>query len=149
MAAGVWNDAGSIAADYMMTGVPRIAGQPPGTPDTGPRRWNVIGIVATVLGVVLFAWFVRRGRPGGNLDGLGQVGWGLVAIIALAGLRFAMRAVAWTPVPRTSARAAVSERRLPPWSPATRSATSRPSDSSPANRPRSRSCATACRSARR
>ena len=79
----------------MMTGVPRIAGQPPGTPDTGPRRWNVIGIVATVLGVVLFAWFVREVGPGEIWSGLGQVGWGLVVIIALAGLRFAMRAVAW------------------------------------------------------
>jgi hypothetical protein len=79
----------------MMTGVPRIAGQPPGTPETGPRRSNVIGIVATILGLVLFAWFVREVGPGEIWSGLGQVGWGFVAIIALAGLRFAMRAAAW------------------------------------------------------
>jgi lysylphosphatidylglycerol synthase-like protein len=79
----------------MMTGVPRIAGQPPGTPQTGPRRSNVVGIVATVVGVILFAWFVRQVGPGEIWSGLGQVGWGFAAIIALAGLRFAMRAAAW------------------------------------------------------
>ena len=80
----------------MMTGVPRIAWQSPGAPDAGPRRWNLTGIVATVLGLVLFAWFVRQVGPAEIWNGLGQVGWGFVAIVALGGLRFAMRATAWT-----------------------------------------------------
>jgi hypothetical protein len=52
--------------------------------------------VATGLGLVLFAWFVREVGPGEVWNGLGQVGWGFVTIIALAGLRFATRAVAWS-----------------------------------------------------
>jgi len=52
--------------------------------------------VATVLGVVLFAWFVWQVGPAEIWNGLAQVGWGFTAIIALAGLRFATRATAWT-----------------------------------------------------
>ena len=51
--------------------------------------------MATVLGLVLFAWFVSKVGLGEIWNGLGQVGWGFGAIIALAGLRFAMRATAW------------------------------------------------------
>ena len=68
----------------------------PGSEDAGPRRSNLVGIVATALGLVLFAWFVSKVGLGEIWSGLAQVGWGLVAIIALAGLRFAMRAIAWT-----------------------------------------------------
>jgi hypothetical protein len=60
-----------------------------------PRRANVTGIVASVLGVALFAWFVEKVGVGAIWSGLRQVGWGFVPIIGLAGLRFAMRATAW------------------------------------------------------
>jgi hypothetical protein len=68
----------------------------PGPDDAGRRRSNLVGIVATALGLVLFAWFVSKVGLREIWSGLAQVGWGLVAIIALAGLRFAMRATAWT-----------------------------------------------------
>ena len=68
----------------------------PGSPDAGPRRSNLTGIVATALGLILFAWFVSKVGLGEIWSGLAQVGWGFAAIIALAGLRFAMRAVAWS-----------------------------------------------------
>ena len=51
--------------------------------------------MATVLGLVLFAWFVSKVGLAEIWSGLGQVGWGFAPIIALAGLRFAMRAIAW------------------------------------------------------
>ena len=51
--------------------------------------------MATVLGLVLFAWFVSKVGLAEIWNGLGQVGWGFAPIIALAGLRFAMRAIAW------------------------------------------------------
>jgi hypothetical protein len=66
-----------------------------GSAPTTPPRSNVIGIVASVLGVALFAWFVRQVGPAEVWEGLKEVGWGFVVIIALAGLRFAMRATAW------------------------------------------------------
>ena len=94
MAAGVWNDAGSIAADYMMTAC--LSTPRPGLPM--PVRAARISPASSPpsLGLVLFAWFVRKVGLGEIWSGLAQVGWGFVAIIALAGLRFAMRALAWT-----------------------------------------------------
>jgi hypothetical protein len=59
------------------------------------RQATVTGILSAVLGVILFAWFVRRVGPREVLDGLRQVGWGVGAIVAIAGLRFAARAAAW------------------------------------------------------
>ena len=52
--------------------------------------------MATAFGLGLFAWFVAKVGLGEIWSGLAQVGWGFAPIIALAGLRFAMRALAWT-----------------------------------------------------
>jgi hypothetical protein len=49
----------------------------------------------TIGGAALFAWVVRRTGPADILDGIQRVGWGLPAILALAGLRLAVRAGAW------------------------------------------------------
>ena len=65
------------------------------SPGGGQRRSKLSGIVAAVLGLALFAWSVRQVGPEEVWAGLIQVGWGFTIIIALAGLRFAMRAVAW------------------------------------------------------
>ena len=65
------------------------------SPGGGRRRSKLSGIVAAVLGLALFAWSVRQVGPEEVWTGLIQVGWGFTIIIALAGLRFAMRAVAW------------------------------------------------------
>jgi hypothetical protein len=59
------------------------------------RGLNLTGLVAAVLGLALFAWFVQRIGPAEIWEGLRDVGWGLVVIVAIAGLRFALRAVAW------------------------------------------------------
>jgi hypothetical protein len=64
--------------------------------DRQGRGLNVTGLVAAVLGLALFAWFVQRIGPAEIWEGLRDVGWGLVVIVAVAGLRFALRAVAWT-----------------------------------------------------
>jgi len=55
-----------------------------------------MGVAAAALGLALFAWFVRRIGAAEILAGLAAVGWGLVAIIAIAGVRFAVRAAAWS-----------------------------------------------------
>ena len=73
-------------ADYMMGVVP---------PDARPRRVTATGFISTLLGIVLFAWFVRRVGPAEIWQGLAQIGWGLVVIVMLAGARFALRAIAW------------------------------------------------------
>jgi hypothetical protein len=63
---------------------------------TARRRANIAGVVSAAIGLALFAWFVSSIGAAVIWDGLRAVGLGLVVIIALAGLRFALRAVAWT-----------------------------------------------------
>ena len=45
-----------------------------------------------MAGVLLFAWFVRRAGPSEVWNGLRSIGWGFIPIIAVTGLRFALRA---------------------------------------------------------
>jgi hypothetical protein len=56
---------------------------------------RLLAAACTLGGVALFAWVVRRTGPADILDGVQRVGWGLVAILALSGLRLALRAAAW------------------------------------------------------
>jgi len=64
---------------------------------TSGRRVPARLLVAacTLGGAALFAWVVRRTGPADIIDGVQRVGWGLLAILALAGLRLALRAGAW------------------------------------------------------
>ena len=59
------------------------------------RRQRVIAIVAALGGLALFAYAVRRAGVAEILDGIRRVGWGLLVILALAGLRFLIRAECW------------------------------------------------------
>jgi hypothetical protein len=64
--------------------------------DDRQRRAAATGIIAAVVGIVLFAWFVQRIGAVEIWNNVRQVGWGLVVIIAIAGLRFGVRAAAWS-----------------------------------------------------
>jgi len=71
------------------------------SPDlSGPARarWNptAVGVVMAALGVALFVWLIWTVGPGAIAAGFRQIGWGLAFIIALGGLRFGTRALAWT-----------------------------------------------------
>ena len=59
------------------------------------RRQRILTIAAALGGLVLFAYSVRRAGVGEILDGVRRVGWGIVPILLLAGLRFLVRAEAW------------------------------------------------------
>jgi hypothetical protein len=62
-------------------------------PNAGaPRRWSASGAIVAVAGVALFAWYVRRAGPAEIWGGLRSIGWGFVPIIAVTGLRYALRA---------------------------------------------------------
>ena len=56
---------------------------------------RLVAAACTLGGAALFAWVVRRTGPADILDGIQRVGWGLSAILVLAGLRLAVRAAAW------------------------------------------------------
>ena len=58
--------------------------------------WKVLGRLAVALvGVLLLAHLVRRAGPSRIVEGVASVGWGLVLVIALAGLALAVRTWAW------------------------------------------------------
>ena len=60
------------------------------------RRQHVLAALAALGGLVLFAYAVRRaGGVDEILAGVRRVGWGLLPILLVAGLRFALRAEAW------------------------------------------------------
>ncbi len=59
------------------------------------RSRHVLPVLAAVGGLVLFGYAVRRAGVSEILDGIRQVGWGLLPILGLAGARFLLRACAW------------------------------------------------------
>ena len=59
------------------------------------RRQPVTAAAAALAGLALFAYAVRRAGVAEIVDGIQRVGWGLLAILALAGLRFLIRAECW------------------------------------------------------
>lgn len=63
--------------------------------DARARRATITGAVAAIVGLVLFAWFVRRAGADEIWTKVRQVGWGVSIIIAVAGLRFGARAFGW------------------------------------------------------
>jgi uncharacterized protein (TIRG00374 family) len=61
-----------------------------------PRRTlTLAGLVTAAAGIALFIWLTWTAGPKDVWAGVQQVGWGLVAIIAIAGVRFALRGAAW------------------------------------------------------
>ncbi len=60
------------------------------------RQVTVTGLLTAVGGAALFAWLVWLIGPREIWGGFRQIGWGLGWILILGGLRFAVRAAAWT-----------------------------------------------------
>src|SRR5204862_4508884 len=56
------------------------------------RRQHIVATVAALGGAALFAYAVRRAGVADILDSIRRIGWGLIVILALAGLRFLIRA---------------------------------------------------------
>lgn len=59
------------------------------------RRRRLLTAACTLGGAALFAYVVRRTGVAEIIEGIQRVGWGLAAILALAGLRFMLRAACW------------------------------------------------------
>ena len=58
-------------------------------------RHPLFVITAALVGVVLFTYAIRNVGWADVVGGINRVGWGLVPILALAGIRFVLRAAAW------------------------------------------------------
>ena len=59
------------------------------------RSQRFLTLAGALGGLALFTYSVRRVGVGDIVDGIGRVGWGLIPILLLAGLRFVLRAAAW------------------------------------------------------
>lgn len=59
------------------------------------RRQHLIAIAAALAGAALFAYAVRRAGVADIVEAIQRVGWGLILILVLAGLRFLVRAECW------------------------------------------------------
>lgn len=59
------------------------------------RRLTVTGLATSLLGLLLLAYLVRRVGVAAIADGARQVGWGFLVLVALGGVRFGLRALAW------------------------------------------------------
>src|SRR3712207_6215407 len=61
------------------------------------RRLAPAGVAFALVGAALFAYFVWKAGPGEIWSNLSEkIGWGFAPILLLAGLRFAVRAGAWS-----------------------------------------------------
>jgi Lysylphosphatidylglycerol synthase TM region len=63
---------------------------------TSSRRLTAAGAVTAALGVAALIWQLRGVNPREIWDGLYGVGWGVLVVLVLGGLRFALRAAAWS-----------------------------------------------------
>ena len=59
------------------------------------RRVSWLVVISSAAGTVLFVAAVRHVGWQEMLDGIRRVGWGFFTVVALGGLRFATRALAW------------------------------------------------------
>jgi hypothetical protein len=59
------------------------------------RRRLIVPIAAALIGILLFTYAIRNVGWENVLAGINRVGWGLVPILALAGVRFVLRSAAW------------------------------------------------------
>jgi hypothetical protein len=60
------------------------------------RRSSAIASLAIIpLAIALLAWLIAKADPHQIWSALQQIGWGVLAILTIAGLRFAVRAMAW------------------------------------------------------
>ncbi len=60
------------------------------------NRFAPLGIIFGLLGLLLFAYFVRRAGIGEILSGIQRLGAGFLLILAISSSRYIVRAVAWT-----------------------------------------------------
>jgi hypothetical protein len=59
------------------------------------RRRHLVTFASALAGAALFAYAVRGAGIADIIEGVRRVGWGLVLILGLAGLRFLIRAECW------------------------------------------------------
>src|SRR5690242_13069975 len=67
-----------------------------GEPRARSSRFAPLGIIFGILGLLLFAYFVRHAGIGEIAAGIQRLGYGFLLILAVSSLRYVVRAIAWT-----------------------------------------------------
>jgi len=65
------------------------------TPATNRKRFTPLGIIFTLAGLILFAYFVKRAGVTQIVDGIRRLGAGFILIIAISAVRHIVRSIAW------------------------------------------------------
>ncbi len=60
------------------------------------KKHTAIGVIFTVFGLMLFAYFVEKAGPAEILSGIRRLGFGFLLVFALGGLRQVVHAVCWS-----------------------------------------------------
>src|ERR1051325_5299271 len=60
------------------------------------RKFAPLGIVFAFLGLLLFAYFVRKAHVSQIVEGLKRLGFGFLLILAISAIRQTVRSLAWT-----------------------------------------------------
>jgi hypothetical protein len=60
------------------------------------KKFTPLGIVFSLLGFLLFVYFIRKAGPGQILEGIKKLGLGFLLIIVISFVRQAARSIAWT-----------------------------------------------------
>lgn len=63
---------------------------------TARRRFTPLGIIFAILGLLLFAYFVKSAGWREILDGITRLGAGFLLVLAISALRPVVRSLAWT-----------------------------------------------------
>src|SRR5690349_22277183 len=64
-------------------------------PKARSSRFAPLGIIFGVLGLLLFAYFVRHAGIGEIAAGIQRLGYGFILILAISSVRYIVRALAW------------------------------------------------------
>ena len=64
-------------------------------PQGSRRSFTPLGIIFAIIGLFLFAYFVRKAGVSQILDGIGRLGAGFLIIIAISAVRHIVRSIAW------------------------------------------------------
>jgi len=59
------------------------------------RKFTPLGIVFSLLGFLLFCYFIKRAGPGQILDGIKKLGAGFLLILAISSIRHIARSFSW------------------------------------------------------
>lgn len=68
----------------------------PKQPKGRSRKLAPLGILFALVGLLLFAYFVRSAGVGRIIEGIQRLGFGFLLIIAISFIRHVMRSLAWT-----------------------------------------------------